>query len=93
MGNPEPSYGGFGPEPGPYGEMGGAYGGGPYGGSPYGGGYGSSANSGDNLMITLLIIGVILLLLGAFWGPLRRMIVGVLPEGLRNRVPAAATPV
>jgi hypothetical protein len=75
-------------QPGGYGEMD-AYGGG-YGGA-YGGGYGgyggSGGSMGDNVMTTILIIGVVLVLIGMFWTPIRRAVVGVLPEGLRGRCP------
>ncbi len=77
------------------------YGGDPYGaadaygssslGSPYGG---SSANLLGGTMLTLLIIGIILLLLAIFWAPLRRAVLGILPAGLRAKLPGTdATPV
>ncbi|HVQ10095.1 MAG TPA: hypothetical protein VMS43_16850 [Allosphingosinicella sp.] len=64
-----------------YDSMGGAYGGG------YGGGYGGYGNTQDSLMITLLLIGILLVVIGMFWSQIRRSVVGMLPEGLRNRVP------
>lgn len=89
-----------------YGGMGGsgyqpaAYGGG-YPDPSYGGGYPPPGAGGGaygssimaNSMITMLIIGVLLVLLAIYWSQLRRMVVGMLPEGLRARVPAAGTPV
>jgi len=72
-----------------------AYGGGydgMSGGGAYGGGYGGSASSAssmqDNLMITLLILGIVLVLIGMFWSKIRGRVVGMLPVGLRARVPA-----
>ncbi|HYI47274.1 MAG TPA: hypothetical protein VEX35_02310 [Allosphingosinicella sp.] len=64
-------------------EYGGSYGGG------YGGGSGSSYGSSmqDNVMLTVLIVGLLLVLIGMFWSQIRRMIVGMLPQGLRARVP------
>lgn len=54
------------------------------GGGAYGGGYG---NTQDSLMITLLILGILLVLIGMFWSQIRRSVVGMLPVGLRARVP------
>ena len=55
----------------PYGSYG-DYGAGPYGGgmpySPYGGGIG---NTVDNVMLTMLILGVVLILIGMFWTQIR----------------------
>lgn len=65
----------------------------PYGGSysPYGNPYPPypvrSPVSTESTMLTILIIGVILVLLAIYWAPLRRVLVGLLPEGLRARVP------
>ncbi len=79
------------------------YGSGSYGGSsssfgnPYGNPYGSnpmrSYASVEGTMIAVLIIGVILLLLAIYWAPLRRIVVGVLPEGLRAKLPPTGTEV
>lgn len=68
----------------------GSYGGGSsgYGGDV--GGYYSSMQ--DNSMMTLLIVGIVLVLIGMFWSPIRRMVVAVLPESLRARLPAAGQP-
>lgn len=41
-----------------------------------------------NIALTALVIGSALLLLSAFWQNARSVIVGVLPQGLRNLVPA-----
>ncbi len=43
-----------------------------------------------NLAITGLVIGSALLCLSAFWGPIRRVVVGQLSEALRQRLPATA---
>jgi hypothetical protein len=61
-------------------------GGGAYGGG-YGGGYGGSGNTQDSVMITLLILGVLLVVIGMFWSQIRRSVLGMLPVGLRARVP------
>jgi hypothetical protein len=72
----------------------------PYGGaSPYGSPYGNPYSSYpvrpsvsiEGTMLTILIVGVILLLLAIYWAPLRRILVGMLPEGLRNRLPPTGT--
>jgi hypothetical protein len=62
-------------------------------GSRYSGGYGGSpmspygmGDSVDSMMLTMLILGVVLILLGLFWSQIRGAVVGVLPEGLRARV-------
>jgi hypothetical protein len=62
-----------------YDSMGGGMGGG-YGGSSYG-------NSQDSMMITLLILGILLVVIGMFWSRIRGSVVGMLPVGLRARVP------
>lgn len=62
-----------------YDSMGGGMGGG-YGGSSYG-------NTQDSLMITLLLLGILLVVIGMFWSQIRRSVVGMLPESLRGRVP------
>jgi hypothetical protein len=68
------------------------YSSGPYG-SPYGSTYGSysgrssyASASAEGTMLSLLIIGVILLLLAIYWAPLRRVLVGMFPAGLRARL-------
>lgn len=68
----------------------GSYGGGSggYGGDI--GGYYSSMQ--DNSMMTLLIVGIVLVLIGMFWAPIRRMMVALLPAGLCARLPAAGQP-
>jgi hypothetical protein len=60
-------------------------------GSGMGSGYGrsSGADAMFGTMSTILIISIILLLLAIFWRPLRRALLGILPAGLRARVPAA----
>ena len=71
----------------------------PYGPTPYGNPYGpypprpyyGSYNSTETQMITLLIIAVLLVLLAIYWAPVRRKVVGMLPEGLRTRLPATGT--
>ncbi len=56
----------------------------PYGYSPYGMmGMGDS----DNVMLTLLIVGIILVVLGMFWTQIRRML-GALAGPLAGKVPA-----
>jgi hypothetical protein len=42
-------------------------------------------------MLSFLIIGAILLLLAIYWAPLRRILVGVLPEGIRAKLPPTDT--
>jgi hypothetical protein len=44
---------------------------------------------GLNVALTALVIGSALLLLSAFWHSARAVVVGMLPEGLRARVPVA----
>jgi len=67
----------------------------PYGnpyGSPYGNPYSmSNSASIEGTMITMTVIGIVLLLLAIYWAPLRRMLVGVLPEGLRAKLPPTST--
>ena len=68
----------------------------PYGrsSSPYGSPYGSSSRSyvsTEATMLTMLIIGAFLLLLVIYWAPLRRAIVGLLPEGMRAKLPPTDT--
>jgi hypothetical protein len=46
-----------------------------------------SASTGTLASLTLLVIGVVVLSLGIGWQPLRRVIVGNLPEGLRDLMP------
>ncbi|HYD12324.1 MAG TPA: hypothetical protein VEC11_05715 [Allosphingosinicella sp.] len=64
----------------------------PYG-SPYGSPYSSyrSEVSVEATMLTFLIVGVILLLLAIYWAPVRRVLVGVLPENLRAKLPPTDT--
>jgi hypothetical protein len=87
------SYGGgyrpYAPSP-PYNPYGNPYSN-PYGspppyGDPYASPYGSSAGSIEGTMITITIIGVLLLVLAIYWAPLRRIVVGVLPENLRAKL-------
>lgn len=70
----------------------------PYGsayGSPYGDPFGSSpmrpSASVEGTMLTILIIGVILLLLAVYWPQLRRILVGLLPESARAKLPPTDT--
>jgi len=42
---------------------------------------------GINVALTGLVIGSALLLLSAFWHPIRRAVVGALPDGLQARLP------
>lgn len=69
-----------------------------YGSSSYGGSYSSyggsysgyssrPAVSVEGTMLSFLIIGIVLLLLAIYWAPVRRIVVGVLPEGLRAKLP------
>lgn len=44
-----------------------------------------------NVALTALVIGSALLMLSAFWTPIRRMVVQPLPSGLQARLPVAAT--
>ncbi len=75
------------------------YGSGSYGGTysnPYGSPYSSfsgrsSYASVEGTMLSLLIIGVILLLLAIYWAPIRRVIVGLLPAGLRAKLSPTGT--
>jgi hypothetical protein len=73
------------------------YGSSPYGspdsafGNPYGNPYMDSMPTVEGTMITLTIIGIILLLLAIFWAPLRRVVVGILPAGLRAKLPPTDT--
>lgn len=74
------------------------YSSGPYGsayGSPYGNPYGSypmgPTASVEGTMLTVLIIGVILLLLAIYWPQLRRILVGLLPESARAKLPPTDT--
>lgn len=64
----------------------------------YGPGYGASRFEGsysppsvEGTMITVLIIGAVLLLLAIYWAPVREKLVGILPEGLRRRLPPTGT--
>ena len=41
-----------------------------------------------NFALTALVIGSALLSLSAFWQPIRASVVGVLPEGLRAKLPS-----
>lgn len=41
-----------------------------------------------NFALTALVIGSALLSLSAFWQPIRRMVVGALPQNLQDRLPA-----
>ncbi len=45
-----------------------------------------------NFALTALVIGSALLSLSAFWQPIRRSVVTVLPEGLREKLPATEDP-
>jgi len=45
-----------------------------------------------NVALTALVIGSALLLLSAFWHPVRRMVVNTLPEGLRGQLPVIDRP-
>ena len=69
------------------------YGSGSYGGSysSYGGSYSGyssrSAVSVEATMLSFLLIGIILLLLAIYWAPVRRLVVGLLPESLRAKLP------
>jgi MFS family permease len=45
-----------------------------------------------NFALTALVIGSALLSLSAFWQPIRRGVVGMLPESLQARLPATETP-
>lgn len=48
---------------------------------------------GDNLFgITALFVGIVVLVLGIGWQPLRARILGVLPAAVRDRVPPPAKP-
>ena len=75
------------------------YGASPYGGSPYGSPYGNPYGSYpmgpsvsvEGTMLSFLIIGVILLLLAIYWAPIRRVLVGLLPENLRAKLPPTST--
>ena len=62
------------------------YGGGmsPYGYSPYGG----MGDSVDNVMLTLLIVGVVLIVIGMFWTQIRRAL-GGLGGPLAGKIPPA----
>jgi len=42
-----------------------------------------------NIALTALVIGSALLTLSAFWSPIRRSIVGMLPGNLQERLPVA----
>ncbi len=44
----------------------------------------------QGVAVTALIIGSALLLLSAFWGPIRRVILRFLPAAITNRLPAAS---
>jgi hypothetical protein len=44
-----------------------------------------------NVALTALVIGSALLTLSAFWAPIRRSVVGMLPSGMQARVPVAGT--
>lgn len=61
------------------------YGSSSYSYSPYGG----LGDSIDNVMLTLLIIGAILIAIGAFWTPLRKML-GGLAGPLAGKIPATS---
>jgi hypothetical protein len=60
----------------------GDYGSSPYGYSPYGG----MGNSVDDVMLTLLIVGAVLIAIGMVWTPLRRTL-GALAGPLAGRIP------
>lgn len=45
-----------------------------------------------NFALTALVIGSALLSLSAFWQPIRRVVVSVLPENIRERLPATEDP-
>lgn len=80
------------------------YGPSPVGSSPYGNPYGSpygsyprpysgSSMSTETQMITLLIVAIIFVLLAIYWAPVRRAVVGMLPAGLREKLPATGAEV
>lgn len=53
------------------------------------GGLAQALASADTMIfVTFLAIGVVVLSLGIGWQPLRRLVVGKMPEGLRDLVPA-----
>lgn len=65
----------------------------PYASPGYGGSYpvrhyGSAYDSVQSTMLTYLILGAVLLVLAIYWAPVRRGLVGMLPQGLRAKVPA-----
>jgi len=66
-----------------------------YGSSPYGSPYSSypsrSYSSVEGTMLTILIIGVILLLLAIYWSSIRKVLVGILPDGMRAKLPPTGT--
>jgi hypothetical protein len=66
----------------------------PYGYSDYGGSMGYSpytgiGNSVDNVMLTLLIVGVVLILIGMFWTQIRSAL-GGLGAPLAGKIPASS---
>jgi hypothetical protein len=70
------------------------YGSSPYSSNPYGSPYSSyprsysGSTSTETQMITLLIIAILFVLLAIYWAPVRRAVVGMLPAGLRAKLPA-----
>jgi hypothetical protein len=51
-------------------------------------GYLLSGNPGATLAATLVILGAIVLTLGAGWVPLRRLLLALLPSAISNRLPS-----
>ncbi len=45
-------------------------------------------SAGESFAVTALVIGSVLLLLSALWHHVRRLVVAVLPKGVRSRLPA-----
>ena len=50
----------------------------------------SSSSLVSSLTVSILLVGAVVLLLSAAWRPLRRAFVGLLPDTLRQRLPAVA---
>jgi hypothetical protein len=55
-------------------------------------GYLLSGNPGSTLAATLVILGAIVLTLGAGWVPLRRLLLALLPSAISNRLPPVPAP-
>jgi hypothetical protein len=65
------------------------YGYGEYGSSPYGNPYGmGGGNTVDNVMLTILIVGIVLILIGMFWTQIRGAVAG-LAGPLASKIPPA----